>query len=286
MGKTENHLVNNIEEKVWEKIRLARHPKRPTASFLIKQLFPDFIELHGDRQFGDDTSLIGGLATFMGQSITVIAQEKGSTTDEKIARNFGMPHPEGYRKALRLMKQAEKFHRPIVFIIDTPGAYPGIGAEERGQAQAIAFNLFEMIAIQTPMIGIVLSEGGSGGALAIGVTDTLLMLENSVYSIISPEGFASILFKDSTKAKAAAALMKLTADDLLSFGIIDAIVPEAKGGFHEDIQFSLSQLRILLQKYLKQLFKLTPENLLKNREKKFRAFGVFEESNKEKNHGK
>ena len=278
--------MNNNEEKVWEKIRLARHPKRPTASVLIKQLFPDFIELHGDRQFGDDSSLIGGLATFMGQSITIIAQEKGSSTDEKIARNFGMPHPEGYRKALRLMKQAEKFHRPIIFIIDTPGAYPGIGAEERGQAQAIAYNLFEMIAIQTPMIGIVLSEGGSGGALAIGVTDTLLMLENSVYSIISPEGFASILFKDSTKAKAAAALMKLTAEDLLGFGIIDGIVPEAKGGFQEDVNFTLSQLKILLQKHLKQLLKLSHTTLLKNREKKFRDFGVFEEQNMEKKNGK
>jgi acetyl-CoA carboxylase carboxyl transferase subunit alpha len=269
----ENKIVNNNEEKVWEKVRLARHPKRPTASILIKQLFPDFIELHGDRQFGDDSSLIGGLATFMGQPITIIAQEKGSSTDEKIARNFGMPHPEGYRKALRFMKQAEKFHRPIIFIIDTPGAYPGIGAEERGQAQAIAYNLFEMIALQTPMIGIVLSEGGSGGALAIGVTDTLLMLENSVYSIISPEGFASILFKDSTKAKAAAALMKLTADDLLEFGIIDGIVPEAKGGFQEDVN-------------LKQLLKLSPTTLLKNREKKFRDFGVFEEQTMEKKNGK
>lgn len=276
----------NQEEKVWEKVRLARHPKRPTASVVIKQLFPDFLELHGDRQFGDDASLIGGLATFMGQPVTVIAQEKGTSTDEKIARNFGMPHPEGYRKALRLMKQAEKFHRPIVFIIDTPGAYPGIGAEERGQAQAIAFNLFEMIAIQTPMVGIVLSEGGSGGALAIGVTDTLLMLENSIYSIISPEGFASILFKDSTKAKAAAALMKLTADDLLSFKIIDAIVPEAKGGFHEDIPFTIQQLRVLLQKSLKQLTKMTVHQLIQQREKRFRDIGVFEEKKAGNKHGK
>lgn len=269
--------MSNQEEKVWEKVRLARHPKRPTAMVVIKQLFPDFLELHGDRQFGDDASLVGGLATFMGQPVTVIAQEKGSTTDEKIARNFGMPHPEGYRKALRLMKQAEKFHRPIIFIIDTPGAYPGIGAEERGQAQAIAYNLFEMIALKTPLIGIVLSEGGSGGALAIGVTDTLLMLENSIYSIISPEGFASILFKDSTKAKAAAALMKLTADDLLSLGIIDAIVPEGKNGFHEDMPFTIQQLKVLLQKSLKQLTKMTIPNLIKQRERKFRQIGVFEE---------
>lgn len=276
----------NLEEQVWEKVRLARHPKRPTASTIIKHLFPDFIELHGDRQFGDDASLIGGLATFMGHAITVIAQEKGSTTDEKIARNFGMPHPEGYRKALRLMKQAEKFKRPIILIIDTPGAYPGIGAEERGQAQAIAFNLFEMIALKTPMIGVLLSEGGSGGALAIGVTDRLLMLENSIYSIISPEGFASILFKDSTKAKQAAALMKLTADDLMKFGIVDDIIPEAKGGFHEDLPFTLNPLKILLQKELKALLKLSPEKLLEKRQQRFRQIGVFEEPKEVTNDGK
>jgi acetyl-CoA carboxylase carboxyl transferase subunit alpha len=278
--------MSTIEEKVWEKVRLARHPKRPTSSVLIKHLFPDFIELHGDRQFGDDTSIIGGLATFMGLAVTVIAQEKGSTTDEKIARNFGMPHPEGYRKALRLMKQAEKFHRPIIFIIDTPGAYPGIGAEERGQAQAIAFNLFEMIDLKTPMIGVLLSEGGSGGALAIGVTDKLLMLENSIYSIISPEGFASILFKDSTKAKQAAALMKLTAEDLLQFGIVDAIVPEAKGGFHEDVPFTLQPLKVLLQKELKQLMKLTPEKLLEKRQQKFRNIGVYQDQKEVTENGK
>jgi acetyl-CoA carboxylase carboxyl transferase subunit alpha len=278
--------MNNLEEKVWEKVRLARHPKRPTASMVIKQLFPDFLELHGDRQFGDDTSLIGGLATFNGIPITVIAQEKGSTTEEKIARNFGMPHPEGYRKALRLMKQAEKYNRPIFLLIDTPGAYPGIGAEERGQAQAIAFNLFEMIALKTPLIGVVLSEGGSGGALAIGVTDSLFMLENSIYSIISPEGFASILFKDSTKAKSAAALMKLTADDLLSFGIIDGIIPEAKGGFQDDVPMTLQALRTSLFKSLKQLMKLSLNNLLQKREAKFRNIGVFEDQKVDSKDGK
>jgi acetyl-CoA carboxylase carboxyl transferase subunit alpha len=278
--------MQQLEEKVWEIVRLARHPKRPTASVVIKQLFPDFVELHGDRQFGDDSSIIGGLATFMGIAVTVIAQEKGSTTDEKIARNFGMPHPEGYRKALRLMKQAEKFQRPIIFLIDTPGAYPGIGAEERGQAQAIAFNLFEMIALKTPMIGVLLSEGGSGGALAIGVTDRLLMLENSIYSIISPEGFASILFKDSTKAKQAAALMKLTAEDLLNLGIVDAIVPEAKGGFHEDMHFTINPLKVLLQKELKQLLKLTPTKLLEKRHQRFRQIGVYDEKKEPISHGK
>ncbi len=278
--------MNNLEEKVWEKVRLARHPKRPTASMVIKQLFPDFLELHGDRQFGDDASLIGGLATFNGIPITVIAQEKGSTTEEKIARNFGMPHPEGYRKALRLMKQAEKYNRPIFLLIDTPGAYPGIGAEERGQAQAIAFNLFEMIALKTPLIGVVLSEGGSGGALAIGVTDSLFMLENSIYSIISPEGFASILFKDSTKAKSAAALMKLTAEDLLSFGIIDGIIPEAKGGFQDDVPMTLQALKTSLLKSLKQLMKLSVANLLQKREAKFRNIGVFEDQKVDSKDGK
>jgi len=277
--------MNDIEEKVWEKVRLARHPKRPTASMVIKQLFPDFLELHGDRQFGDDASLIGGLATFNGIPITIIAQEKGSTTEEKIARNFGMPHPEGYRKALRLMKQAEKYKRPIFIFIDTPGAYPGIGAEERGQAQAIAFNLFEMISLKTPMIGVVLSEGGSGGALAIGVTDTLFMLENSIYSIISPEGFASILFKDSTKAKTAAALMKLTAEDLLKFGIIDGIIPEAKGGFQDDIPMTLQSLKASLLKSLKQLMKMSVTNLIQKRETKFRNIGVFEEQKEDVKHG-
>ncbi len=278
--------MNNLEEKVWEKVRLARHPKRPTASMVIKQLFPDFLELHGDRQFGDDASLIGGLATFNGIPITVIAQEKGSTTEEKIARNFGMPHPEGYRKALRLMKQAEKYQRPIFLLIDTPGAYPGIGAEERGQAQAIAFNLFEMIALKTPLIGVVLSEGGSGGALAIGVTDSLFMLENSIYSIISPEGFASILFKDSTKAKSAAALMKLTAEDLLSLGIIDGIIPEAKGGFQDDVAMTLQALKTSLLKSLKQLMKLSLTNLLQKREAKFRNIGVFEDQKVDSKDGK
>ena len=268
------------EDLVWEKVRLARHPKRPTATTVIKFLFPDFMELHGDRQFGDDTSIIAGLATFKEMPVTVIAQEKGTTTEEKIARNFGMPHPEGYRKALRFMKQAEKFNRPIIFIIDTPGAYPGIGAEERGQAQAIALNLFEMSALKIPLIGIVLSEGGSGGALAIGVTDTLLMLENSIYSIISPEGFASILFKDASKAKLAASLMKLTADDLLSLGIIDAIVPEVKTGFHEDIAFTLNHLHNLIQQALKTLSKMSIDKLLTRREKKFRDIGVFLDSSK------
>lgn len=270
----------NQEEKVWQRVRLARHPKRPTASRIIKELFPDFFELHGDRQFGDDASIVAGLATFHGQPVTVIAQEKGTNTDEKIKRNFGMPHPEGYRKALRFMKQAAKFNRPIICLIDTPGAYPGIGAEERGQAQAIAFNLFEMIDLPTPIVGIVLSEGGSGGALAIGVGDALFMLENAIYSIISPEGFASILFKDSTQAKKAASLMKLTADDLLSFKIVDGIIPEVEGGFHEDMAFTLKALDKTLNKTLTNLQKKSMDTLLKQRYERFRKMGPFAENQK------
>ena len=276
--------MTELEEQVWESVRLARHPKRPTASTIIKHLFPDFLELHGDRFFGDDSSIIGGLATFHGQAVTIIAQEKGTNTDEKIARNFGMPHPEGYRKALRLMKQAEKFNRPIIIFIDTPGAYPGIGAEERGQAQAIAFNLFEMIDIKTPIIGCVLSEGGSGGALAIGVTDHLFMLENSIYSIISPEGFASILFKDATKAKVAAALMKLTAQDLHSFKIVDTIIKEVEGGFHEDIPFTIDQLNTQIKQTLSQLKKKSLKQLMEQRYQRFRNIGLFSQPSEGEQH--
>lgn len=274
--------MNKIQD-VWQKVLLARHPKRPTASLLIKHLFPNFIELHGDRNFGDDTSIIGGIATFHNIPVTIIAQEKGTNTDEKIKRNFGMPHPEGYRKALRLMKQAEKFNRPVILIIDTPGAYPGIGAEERGQSQAIAFNLFEMIDLHTPLIGLILSEGGSGGALAIGVTDHLMMLDNSIYSIISPEGFASILFKDSTKAKEAANFMKLTAEDLKAFGIASTIIKEPAEGFQEDIPATMELIDQGFKKALTALQKLSMKDLLKKRYDHYRHVGVFEES-KEKIH--
>ena len=267
----------NTTLDVWQRVLLARHPKRPTASFVISKLFPDFLELHGDRNFGDDTSIIAGLATFHGVNVTVIAQEKGTNTEEKIARNFGMPHPEGYRKALRLMKQAEKFNRPIFLIIDTPGAYPGIGAEERGQSQAIAFNLFEMIDLKTPLIACILSEGGSGGALAIGVADRLLMLENSIYSIISPEGFASILFKDSTKAKEAAGYMKLTAADLLGFNIVHQIIPEPVGGFHEDIPLTMVAIDKAFSKALKDVTKVTIHALVEQRYKHYRSIGSFNE---------
>ena len=265
------------EESVWNIIKLARHPKRPTAMTIIQHLITDFIELHGDRQFADDPSMVTGIGFFEGTAVTIIAEEKGVNTDEKIRRNFGMPHPEGYRKALRMMKQAEKFQRPILFFIDTPGAFPGLGAEERGQGQAIALNLFEMIDLKVPLIAVVVSEGGSGGALAIGVTDRIYMFENSIYSIISPEGFASILFKDSSQAKKAASLMKLTAQDLLGFKIIDTILPEVEGGMQENVAFSIDALKQHLRKDLKTLLQLDLDKLLALRHKKYRLLGEYEE---------
>ncbi|MDX9691525.1 MAG: acetyl-CoA carboxylase carboxyltransferase subunit alpha [Acholeplasmataceae bacterium] len=258
----------------WEKVKLARHPKRPTSQFIIKSLFSDFLELHGDRAFGDDKAIIGGIATFGGIPITVIAEEKGISTDDKIKHNFGMPHPEGYRKALRLMRQAEKFKRPIFCIIDTPGAYPGIGAEERGQAQAIAYNLQQMIGLKTPIIILVLSEGGSGGALAIGVGDHIMMFENSIYAILSPEGFASIVYKDASKADHAASIMKLTAEDLMSFEVIDQMIEEDKG-LHINPEFGINILKKELSKALHKLTKLTESKLLDRRYQKYRKMGVF-----------
>lgn len=264
-------------DKVWERIKLARNIDRPTASKLIKAIFPDFLELHGDRLFGDDAAIIGGLATFNDIPVTVIAEEKGTNTNDKLKHNFGMPHPEGYRKALRLMKQAEKFRRPIITIIDTPGAYPGLGAEERGQAGAIALNLKELMFLNTPVIVIILGEGGSGGALAIGVGDQILMFENAIYSILSPEGFASILFKDSSRAKEAAHLMKLTADELLKFGIIDEIILEDEG-LNTNPEPGFENLKKSLKKHLNKLMNTPNTTLLKNRYAKFRKMGEYEES--------
>ncbi|MBN3490189.1 acetyl-CoA carboxylase carboxyltransferase subunit alpha [Acholeplasma equirhinis] len=262
---------------VWERVKQARSTDRPTASKVIEKLFPDFIELHGDRLFGDDAAIIGGIATLNNIPVTIIAEEKGTNTEDKIKRNFGMPHPEGYRKALRLMKQAEKFKRPIITIIDTPGAYPGLGAEERGQAQAIALNLKELMELKTPIIVVILGEGGSGGALAIGVGDEILMFENSIYSILSPEGFASILFKDSTKAKEAAVHMKLTADDLKSLHVIDEIILEGKG-LNVEPDLGLKNLKNALVKHVTKLKKESLTTLLSKRYKKFRRMGEFEDS--------
>ncbi len=264
------------KKTAWDIVKLARHPKRMTSRVLIDLIFSDFIELKGDRLFKDDQSIIGGIAKFNAMPVTIIAQEKGRDTNDKIKHNFGMPHPEGYRKAIRLMKQAEKFNRPIITIIDTPGAYPGIEAEERGQARAIASNLFDMMTLSVPIIVIVLSEGGSGGALAIGVGDSILMFENAIYSILSPEGFASILYKDSAKAEAAAHIMKLTAKDLLDFKIIDGIILE-KEGLHINPSYGMDALKKQLTKHIHQLQKLKINTLLERRYQKFRQIGVYQE---------
>lgn len=259
----------------WEKVKLARLQERPTTLDYIKKLTADFIEFHGDRFYGDDSSIVGGIGIFENIPITVIGHQKGKNTKENIERNFGMPHPEGYKKALRLMKQAEKFRRPILTFIDTPGAYCGLDAEERGQGKAIALNLFEMSRLKTPVISIVIGEGGSGGALGIGVGDKICMLENSIYSVISPEGLAGILWKDATLARKAANVMKLTAQDLLSLGIIDSIIKEPPGGAHRDINFVADNIKSYVLNELKGLMGLDIEQLLDRRYGKIRKIGVW-----------
>lgn len=239
----------------------------------------DFIELHGDRLFGDDKALVAGLAKLNGKKLLVLGHQKGRDTKENLMRNFGSAHPEGYRKAIRLMKMAEKFGLPILVFIDTPGAYPGIGAEERGQAYSIAYNLREMVNISVPIIVIVIGEGGSGGALGIGIGDRICVLENAYYSVISPEGCAAILWKDRTKAPLAAEALKLTAQDLLSFGIIDEIIEEPPGGAHNDHSQTALRIKDTVQKYLDELTPLSKEELLRLRFEKFRKIGVFENGN-------
>ncbi|MGB4501150.1 MAG: acetyl-CoA carboxylase carboxyltransferase subunit alpha, partial [Natronincolaceae bacterium] len=245
LSKKVEKMKQNAYENLtpWQKVRLVRLQERPTSLDYIKKLVKDFIEFHGDRFYGDDSSIVGGIGIFEGIPITVIGHQKGKDTKENIKRNFGMPHPEGYRKALRLMKQAEKFKRPVLTFIDTPGAYCGPDAEERGQGEAIALNLIEMSRLKTPIISIVIGEGGSGGALGLGVADRICMLENSIYSVISPEGLASILWKDAALAQKAAGVMKLTAQDLLSLGIIDNIIKEPPGGAHKDINFTTDNIK-------------------------------------------
>ena len=253
--KLERRLQNLEEEiyfnlKPWDRVQIARHPNRPTTLDYIDYLFEDFFECHGDRVFGDDEAIVGGIAKYKGIPVTVIGHQRGKDTKENIRRNFGMPHPEGYRKALRLMKQADKFNRPIICFIDTKGAYPGKAAEERGQSEAIARNLFEMGGLTVPIICIVIGEGGSGGALGIGVGNQYHMLENSTYSVISPEGAASILWKDATQAKQAAESMKITATDLNELGIIDEIIPEVRGGAHHDVEEQAEDHRSSIRKSL------------------------------------
>ncbi|MCX6610496.1 MAG: acetyl-CoA carboxylase carboxyltransferase subunit alpha [Acidobacteria bacterium] len=259
----------------YKRVQLARHPKRPHAVDYINRIFTDFAELHGDRFYGDDLAIVGGYAFLDGKPVMVIGQQKGRDTKQKLARNFGMPKPEGYRKAMRLMKMANKFKRPIVTFIDTPGAYPGIDAEERGQAEAIAYNLREMARLSVPVIVVVIGEGGSGGALGMGVGNKILMMENCYYSVISPESCAAIIWRDSAKAELAAAALKLTAPDLLERGIIDEIVEEPEGGAQEDHDAAADLLGASIRKALGELETLDPEALVEQRYQKFRQMAPF-----------
>ena len=263
--------------KPWDRVQIARHPERPSTLEYIKEIFNDFIELHGDRNFGDDAAIVGGIASFEGVPITIIGHQRGKDTKENIRRNFGMPHPEGYRKALRLMKQAEKFRRPIICFIDTKGAYPGKAAEERGQSEAIARNLLEMAGLKVPIISVVIGEGGSGGALALGVANHVHMLENSTYSVISPEGAASILWKDAALAQKAAEAMRITAQHLKDADIIEEIIPEVLGGAHKDVHKQAEFLKEVLLYSLHELKKLSEEELVEQRYDKFRKIGVYSE---------
>ena len=261
----------------WQRAQLARHPRRPYPLDIINRISKDFIELHGDRRFRDDAAIVAGIAKFDKYSVTIIAHQKGRDTKERMRRNFGMPHPEGYRKALRIMKMAAKFKMPIFTFIDTQGAYPGIGAEERGQAEAIAVNLYECSVLPTPIIVVIVGEGGSGGALAIAVGDRILMLENAFYSVISPEGCASILWRDSSKNKDAAEALKMTAQDLKENGIIDEIVPEPLGGAHFDYDKTAQNIADCLRTNLDVLIETPVEKLIESRIKKFRQMGVYKE---------
>ena len=285
-----NDEIKKLEEKLdtlkrqifenlspWQRVQIARHPKRPYTLDYISMIMTDFLEIHGDRLFADDKALITGFAKINEHNILIIGHQKGRDTKENLMRNFGSAHPEGYRKAIRAMKLAEKFGTPIIAFVDTPGAYPGIGAEERGQSVAIAYNLAEMAQLKVPVIVIVIGEGGSGGALGIGVGDKVMVLENAYYSVISPEGCAAILWKDRAKAPEAASVLKLTSKDLLELGVIDEIIKEPLGGAHRNHAETAKNIKDVILKNLKELNELTPEELVKERYKKFRKMGVFEE---------
>jgi acetyl-CoA carboxylase carboxyl transferase subunit alpha len=284
LGKYEPALIEEIEKKfkrkieefyrnlsAWDRVQLARHPDRPHAIDYIRALFKDFEELHGDRHCGDGKAIIAGFGRFNGEPVCVIAQEKGRDTKEKIARNFGMPLPEDYRKALRVMKLAEKLGKPIITLVDTPGAFPGIEAEEHGQSEAIARNLFEMAKLKVPVVSVVIGEGGSGGALAISVANKLLMLENAIYSVISPEGCAAILWQSQDRVKEASEALKLTAKDLKELGIVDEIIPEPLEGAHRDWDTTFENFKTYVSKALEELQELSPEELVEQRYRKFRS---------------
>lgn len=279
LEKKAHELQREIFSKLtpWQRAQIARHPNRPTTLDYIGYLMTEFIELHGDRYFGDDPSIVGGIARFDSKPVIVIGHQKGKTTKEKIRRNFGMSNPEGYRKALRLMKMAERFKKPIITFIDTPGAYPGMGAEERGQAEAIARNLYEMSRLKTPILSIITGEGGSGGALALGIADRVLMLENSIYSVISPEGCAAILWENPEKTEEAAQALRITARDLFQLGIIDGIVEEPLGGAHRDSPTMAANLGQAIRTHLQELEAIAIEDLVQLRYGKYRKIGVFRE---------
>jgi acetyl-CoA carboxylase carboxyl transferase subunit alpha len=262
-------------QTAWQKTELARHPQRPQTLDYIERLFTDFSEIHGDRTFGDDAAIICGMARFHGEEILIVGTQKGRDMKQRVYRNFGTPHPEGYRKALRVMQIAQKFRKPILTLVDTDGAYPGIHAEERGQAEAIAHNLREMASLEVPIIATVIGVGGSGGALAIAVADRVLMMENSIYSVISPEGCAAIMWRDASKKELAAEAMRITATDLSELGCIDDIVPEPEGGAHRDYEAAANLLDVSLQKHLSELKAIQPADLLVSRYNKFRNIAQF-----------
>jgi acetyl-CoA carboxylase carboxyl transferase subunit alpha len=272
LAQLEHELYGKLTP--WQRTQLARHPQRPSTLDYIGEIFRDFLEFHGDRSFGDDRAIVGGFARLNDRSVMIIGHQKGKTLKERMQRNFGMPNPEGYRKALRLMKMAEKFGRPIVTFIDTPGAYPGIGAEERGQAEAIARNLYAMSRLTVPIISIVIGEGGSGGALALGVSDRILMLEHGVYSVISPEGCAAILWDDPGKVPDAAAALKMTAQDLVDLHIVDEVIPEPLGGAHREPRGVTDRVAKALTNQLFQLTDLPLDHLLAQRDQKYRRMGA------------
>lgn len=273
---TKREIYSNLSP--WQKVQIARHPKRPYALDYVGMICENFQELHGDRQYNDDRALVGGTAFFDGQAVMIIAQQKGRDPKERMARNFGMPQPEGYRKAIRLMRMAEKFQLPILTFIDTPGAFPGVESEERHVSEAIAYNLREMSLLKTPTISVVVGEGGSGGALGIGVTDRVLIFENSYYSVISPEGCAAILWKDPAAAPKAAEALKLSADHLERLGVVDEVIPEPLGGAHNDPQQAGSALKYVIQKHLNDLRRLNSDQLLEQRYERYRHLGVYEEA--------
>jgi acetyl-CoA carboxylase carboxyl transferase subunit alpha len=265
----------NAPSNAWQKTELARHPQRPQSLDYIERVFTDFSEIHGDRHFGDDAAIICGMARFHGDEVLIVATQKGRDMKQRVFRNFGTPHPEGYRKAIRIMQVAEKFRRPIFTLVDTDGAYPGIHAEERGQAEAIAYNLREMARLEVPIIATVIGVGGSGGALAIAVADRVLMMENSIYSVISPEGCAAIMWRDASKKELAAEAMRITAADLNELGVIDDIVPEPEGGAHRDHEAAANLLDINLQKHYAELKKMPSSELVASRYNKFRNMAQF-----------